>query len=391
MKKKIIIPIIIIAALALILFLPIPRGSYDDGGTREYDALTYKLVIWNKIVDTVDENGEPMPHSTYRKTSIFWYPNNKKTIDELWKMEIGKTAQSSADTDNPIDQLPTGVEIEIESITNNSNGMDLNDVEEPFFEDDSYIYIFGNPISQYVIVKYTNGSTENVKEALEHGHIQITDLDKYNINYYAESKLVENIIDLAKSGELATADALEGFYSDDTYCYYFSSIKSQYVIVHYKDGTEQTVKDALEEGKIKISDLDSFGISYYKEPFIPSTNDWGITLEAKNVTPSGLTLVCYQSGGENVSELNTGSYFVVERLGDDGWVEVEHIPSEYEISWDLVARIIERESTTTWDINWEFLYGELPTGEYRIGKEITNFRGPGDYDKETLYAGFEIK
>ena len=35
MKKKILIPVIIIVVLAAVLFLPIPQGSYDDGGTRD--------------------------------------------------------------------------------------------------------------------------------------------------------------------------------------------------------------------------------------------------------------------------------------------------------------------------------------------------------------------
>jgi len=61
------------------------------------------------------------------------------------------------------------------------------------------------------------------------------------------------------------AEALEGFYEDDDYIYYYSCIKSDYIIVRYKDGSEETVKEALKNKKIKISDLDKFGIGYYKE------------------------------------------------------------------------------------------------------------------------------
>ncbi len=89
MKKKILIPVIIIVVLAAVLFLPIPQGSYDDGGTCDYNALTYKIVRWNKITVELDENGQPV-HNTYRKTSVFWYPDNQKSIDELWQMEMAK-------------------------------------------------------------------------------------------------------------------------------------------------------------------------------------------------------------------------------------------------------------------------------------------------------------
>ena len=179
----------------------------------------------------------------------------------------GNTDTTNPITEQPIDNNYVDTIKEIKDITNNMNGMcfpDGFDIEEPFFEDESYIYIFGSPISQHVIVEYTDGSTENIKEALENGHIQITDLDKYSIHYASEPKLIEDII--YHSDRSGAHDALEIFYSDGTYSYSFPSIRSSVVIVYYKDGTEQTVKDALAEGKIIISDLDRFGIQYYKDP-----------------------------------------------------------------------------------------------------------------------------
>ena len=41
---------IIVILIVLALFLPIPTGLYDDGGTREYSALTYKIVDWNTMI-----------------------------------------------------------------------------------------------------------------------------------------------------------------------------------------------------------------------------------------------------------------------------------------------------------------------------------------------------
>jgi len=166
------------------------------------------------------------------------------------------------DTVNPVTGQPPDTAKELESIVDNSKGMAFPGVLEVFFEDDGYTYSFGAPISEYVIVKYTDGSTEGVKAALENGHIQITDLDQYGICYFADPKRIENIVDLTEGGEIPTDTALEAFYRDDTYCYLFSTIKSHYVIVYYKDGTEEPVKDALAAGRIKITDLDRFGIHY---------------------------------------------------------------------------------------------------------------------------------
>ena len=93
--------------LVLVLFLPIPQGTYDDGGTRDYNALTYKIVAWNRIMVEPDENGEAR-HGTYHNTSVYWYPDNHKTIDELWQMEmasagIGAFRTETESTDTPAD------------------------------------------------------------------------------------------------------------------------------------------------------------------------------------------------------------------------------------------------------------------------------------------------
>ena len=78
MKKKIWIPIVIVVLL-FILFLPLPSGKYDDGGSRSYTALTYKIVDWHKVTGV---------SSVYDDTCIYFFPNNFKSIDELWKMEM---------------------------------------------------------------------------------------------------------------------------------------------------------------------------------------------------------------------------------------------------------------------------------------------------------------
>ena len=75
MKKKIWIPIVIV--LIAVLFIPIPSGVYKDGGTREYTALTYKIVKWNRLTGD----------STYDKLRIYLFPNNFRSIGSLWAHE----------------------------------------------------------------------------------------------------------------------------------------------------------------------------------------------------------------------------------------------------------------------------------------------------------------
>lgn len=117
---------------------------------------------------------------------------------------------------------------------------------------------------------------------------------------------------------------------------------------------------------------------------------WGIVLSVENVTPTGMKLVITQSGGEPTGELQTGSNYVLEQRSGDSWTDVEPLLQEFEIAWEAVAYLIPMDDTIEMDISWEWLYGTLPAGEYRLGKEIMDFRGPGDYDTQMDYVGFEI-
>ena len=77
MAKKIIITVIAIVFFLAIFFTPIPKSPYRDGGTREYSALTYKIVDWNRLTDD----------GVYEATKVYWFPNNFKSIDDLWANE----------------------------------------------------------------------------------------------------------------------------------------------------------------------------------------------------------------------------------------------------------------------------------------------------------------
>ena len=84
--KKLMIKIAVTVIILLILFIPIPHGTYKDGGTKDYSALTYRIVVWNRINAEIDE-GNNVKKVTYHKTSVFWFPDNFKSIDELWEIE----------------------------------------------------------------------------------------------------------------------------------------------------------------------------------------------------------------------------------------------------------------------------------------------------------------
>ena len=74
------------------------------------------------------------------------------------------------------------------------------------------------------------------------------------------------IIDKTKAIKDFSADAaLEPFYEDENYIYSYPCIISDYIVVKYSDGTEETVKEALKNNRIEIGYLDKFDINYIKQ------------------------------------------------------------------------------------------------------------------------------
>lgn len=84
MKKAVLIVSLIL--IISIIFVPIPHSSYDDGGTREYSALAYKIVDWNRI----------SADGTYSETKLYFIPDCYKSIDELWEQEEEKMVKTFA-------------------------------------------------------------------------------------------------------------------------------------------------------------------------------------------------------------------------------------------------------------------------------------------------------
>ncbi len=147
----------------------------------------------------------------------------------------------------------------------------------------------------------------------------------------------------------------------------------------------------LDFGKVTKSMLSS-GMDGRIDVYIISPDEenlsWGIHLEADDITPTGLDLEISQMGGYPSGQLQTGSWYEIERL-EGGWMPVKTVIDNY--AWNAIAYLIPKDGEYETKINWEWLYGKLPKGNYRIAKEIMDFRESGDFDKKIFYAYFEIE
>lgn len=59
-------------------------------------------------------------------------------------------------------------------------------------------------------------------------------------------------------------DAVDLFYSDDEYDYFFPAMTKYAMKVYYSDGSIQSVKEAIDSGNITLADLDEFNVLYLR-------------------------------------------------------------------------------------------------------------------------------
>lgn len=123
---------------------------------------------------------------------------------------------------------------------------------------------------------------------------------------------------------------------------------------------------------------------------VDTTDRWGITLTATDVTPTGMTLLCTQTGGAQQGQLQTSTPYFLEIYQDGGWETVDYLPQEYNIGWTTIAWMIPENQITEWTVDWAWLYGDLPNGTYRIGKSVMDFIETGIYEEQMYYAVFKI-
>ena len=88
--------------------------------------------------------------------------------------------------------------------------------------------------------------------------------------------------------------------------------------------------------------------------------DWGLSFEITEVSPTGLTLRCTQSGGQLIGQPEIQSYWLVSYNGEDLTRN-----DGFEAAPSLNATL-QTDDVTELTIDWTEPYGELSSGEYEV-------------------------
>ncbi len=141
----------------------------------------------------------------------------------------------------------------------------------------------------------------------------------------------------------------------------------------------QSKAEIDKEEKVYLSTFCTYG----------NTDKWGISLSAKDITSKGLTILCEQFGGSHTGELQTGAAFSLEYVDKNEWKPVE--TKKRGSAWKALAYKVKKNDITEFEVDWEWVYGELEPGYYRLKKEFTDFRATGDFDTEMYELYFNIE
>ena len=129
--------------------------------------------------------------------------------------------------------------------------------------------------------------------------------------------------------------------------------------------------------------------SYFKND--SEVAEIGLTAEGHDVTSSGMTIrFTVWDPGLSAGDLQFSSEFELEKLEGNTWSPVPVIV-EGDYAFTQEAHIISKDpdfSGTDCQVNWEWLYGKLSPGDYRIRMNVMDFRGTGDYTEYPVYVYF---
>ena len=115
----------------------------------------------------------------------------------------------------------------------------------------------------------------------------------------------------------------------------------------------------------------------------------GITMHIKEgtVSSTGMTVVLENKTDKHISY---GDPYTLEKNMDGKWFEVADI-LDGNYGFNDIGYKLPPSRANEWEVDWQWLYGKLDKGKYRLVKYVLDFRQAGDFDRYYLAVEFEIQ
>lgn len=116
-----------------------------------------------------------------------------------------------------------------------------------------------------------------------------------------------------------------------------------------------------------------------------SIPELGIQMSLRDVSPTGATVVFSVTEPSAAQALIYGDDFFLDRYENGTW---ERVPDLLDGNYGFSAMgwNIDPQNGAEWEIDWNWLYGSLQPGSYRIEKSVLDQH----HDTNSIYAYFDI-
>ncbi|WP_367568793.1 M56 family metallopeptidase [Lacrimispora sp.] len=208
------------------------------------------------------------------------------------------------------------------------------------------------------------------------------------VSYQSQDITIEDVRALAKNGNSLLFEDFQKYNGVNT-----SSRTDYNIMVYSVEGGYRLIVHSNESGTLDMVNLESIwesrgsgiDIRYGDMDEFLSKRPIVMLVKGGIATPLGTTVTL-----KNVtdSEYIYGESYTIQRKDDGGWIDVEPIIENY--GFNSIGYMLPAMESKEMAIDWEWLYGKISPGDYRIVKDALLVRSPGDYDTFTLYAAFTV-
>ena len=174
----------------------------------------------------------------------------------------------------------------------------------------------------------------------------------------------------------------------DAKAFTYETVDNQQVIFHFEEG-EKVAEYRFGEN-VKIVTLtfekDQITLFWISHGTLEDIGGLGLTFSVENVTPSGCTLICQQSGGYVSGDIVADKSFNLLMFSGNSWGWSDLIGSPTE------TIDIQKESNTEWTLDWTSYRENLSPGRYYLCFQIRDVRNKGgDWDSYYYRVEFQIE
>lgn len=138
---------------------------------------------------------------------------------------------------------------------------------------------------------------------------------------------------------------------------------------------------------VKIENTEEVEITDWEPTQYKTVNNFeGVTMIVKKGTESA-TKLTLEFENNSSSQCIYGDRFCLEKKINGRWHQVP-VTIKGNYGFNAIGYNLATGEAGERVVDWNWLYGSLDTGEYRIVKNISDYRGSGDYDTYYLDAEF---